>query len=152
MDMYPHKIIRHIILGDRERVLSSKAIWKCLQCATCSVRCPNDIDVARVFDTLRKVAVAENREAEKATWIFYRHFLESVKKHGRLHEMEAIMGYMLEKKDFANAIKENTKTGIGMLVKGRMGIFPHNIKDRKGFRDIFRRIEEKELRTGEKRS
>jgi heterodisulfide reductase subunit C len=137
MDIYPHRIIRQIVLGDREKVLASEAIWTCLQCTTCSVRCPNDIDIAHVFDTLRKISVAENREAEKDTWTFYRFFLDSVKKHGRLHELEAIMKYKLAKKDFFS----DTKMGIGMFTKGRMGILPHNIKDRKGLKEIFRKIE-----------
>ena len=133
MDIQPHKIIRHIIMGDEEKVISSNAIWKCLQCATCSVRCPNDIDIAHVFDTLRKVAVSQHEEAEKDTWAFYRYFLDSVKKHGRLHELEAIMHYKLAKKDFFS----DTKMGIGMFTKGRMGILPHNIKNRKSMKEIF---------------
>jgi len=133
MDIYPHRIIRHIILGDKEKVLTSAAIWTCLQCTTCSVRCPNDIDIAHIFDTLRKIAVAEHQEAEKDTWAFYRYFLDSVKKHGRLHELEAIMRYKMMKKDFFG----DTKMGLGMFVKGRMGILPHNIKDRKSVRNMF---------------
>ncbi|MHB8111760.1 MAG: 4Fe-4S dicluster domain-containing protein, partial [Syntrophorhabdaceae bacterium] len=95
MDIYPHRIMRYILLGDREKVLRSKTIWTCLQCVTCSVRCPNDIDIAHVFDTLRKIAVVEHREAEKDTWTFDSFFLDSVRKHGRLHELEAIMKYKL---------------------------------------------------------
>ncbi|HEX2966349.1 MAG TPA: 4Fe-4S dicluster domain-containing protein [Syntrophorhabdaceae bacterium] len=133
MDVQPHRIIRHIILGNEEKVLSSAAIWTCLQCTTCSVRCPNDIDIAHVFDTLRKAAVAEKKEAEKDTWAFYRYFLDSVKKHGRLHELEAIMHYKLTKKDFFS----DAKMGIGMFTKGRMGILPHNIKDRRTMKEIF---------------
>jgi heterodisulfide reductase subunit C len=137
MDIYPHRIIRHVILGDREKVLRSKSIWTCLQCVTCSVRCPNDIDIAHVFDTLRKIAVAEHREAEKDTWAFDSFFLDSVRKHGRLHELEAIMKYKLAKKDFFS----DTKMGIGMFTKGRMGILPHNIKDRKELKEMFKKIE-----------
>lgn len=137
MDIYPHRIIRHIILGDREKVLSSAAIWTCLQCTTCSVRCPNDIDIAGVFDTLRKIAIAENRSAEKDTWVFYQYFLDSVKKHGRLHELEAIMRYKVVKKNFFG----DTKMGLGMFAKGRMGILPHNINDRKSVRNMFEKIE-----------
>ncbi len=137
MDIFPHRIIRHIILGDKEKVLTSGAIWTCLQCTTCSVRCPNDIDIAHVFDTLRKIAVAEHQEAEKDTWAFYKYFLDSVKKHGRLHELEAIMRYKLAKKDFFG----DTKIGLGMLAKGRMGILPHNIRDRKELKEMFKKIE-----------
>jgi heterodisulfide reductase subunit C len=145
MDIYPHRIIRHIILGSREKVLSSGAIWTCLQCTTCSVRCPNDIDIAHVFDTLRKIAVAEHREAEKDTWNFYTFFLDSVKKHGRLYELEAIMRYKLSKKDFFS----DTKMGLDMFSKGRMGMLPHNIKDRKALKETFAKIET-ERREGEK--
>lgn len=137
MDIYPHRIIRHIILGDREKVLTSGTIWTCLQCTTCSVRCPNDIDITHVFDTLRKISVAEHKEAEKDTWAFYRYFLDSVKKHGRLYELEAIMRYKIMKKDFFG----DTKMGLGMFTKGRMGILPHNIKDRKTLKEIFGKTE-----------
>ena len=126
-----------IVLGDREKVLASGTIWTCLQCTTCSVRCPNDIDITHVFDTLRKIAVTEHREAEKDTWTFYSFFLDSVKKHGRLHELEAIMKYKLAKKDFFS----DTKMGIDMLLKGRMGILPHNIQGRKALKEMFKKIE-----------
>jgi len=139
MDIYPHRIVHHIILGDREKVLKSKTIWTCLMCITCSVRCPNDIDIAHVFDTLRKVAVKEHTEAETDTWRFDKLFLDSVAKHGRLHEIETILKYKLEKKDLFS----DTKMGIGMFLKGRMGILPHNIKDRKQLRKIFKKADKK---------
>jgi len=142
MDIYPHRIIRHIILGDRDRVLGSKTIWICLQCTTCSVRCPNDIDVARVFDALRKISVREEKAVEKDGWHFDEIFLESVQRHGRLNELEAIIRYKIGKKDLFS----DTKMGMGMLMKGRMGLLPHNIKDRKGMKEIFKKIDNKKVR------
>ena len=136
MDVYPHRIIRHIILGDKEKVLRSKTIWTCLQCLTCSVRCPNNIDIAHVLDTLRKIAVKEHKEGERDTWRFDELFLESVGKHGRLHEIEAILKYKLEKKDLFS----DTKMGMGMLMKGRMGILPHNIRDRERLQEIMKKV------------
>lgn len=133
MDIVPHRIIRHIILGNKEKVLTSKGIWTCLQCITCSVRCPNDIDVARVFDTLRKVAMEEKKAADTDSWKFSELFLESVEKHGRLAEMETMLRYKLEK----GGLFADMKAGAGMLLKRRMGILPHNIKDRKVFREML---------------
>ncbi len=138
MDVYPHRVIRQIVLGEREKVLKSKMIWTCLQCVTCSVRCPNDIDIAHVFDTLRKIAVKEGMAADKDTWLFDNLFVENVKKHGRLHEIEMIMKYKMEKKDLFS----DAKMGMGMFTKGRMGILPHNIKDRQGMKGIFKKIED----------
>jgi len=142
MDIYPHRIIRHIILGNKDRVLGSKTIWTCLQCTTCSVRCPNDIDVARVFDALRKISVREGKIAEKDTWRFDEIFLESVQRHGRLNELETILRYKIDKKDLFS----DTMMGMGMLKKGRIGLLPHNIKDRKGIKEIFKKIEGKKVR------
>jgi hypothetical protein len=31
--------------------------------------------------------------------------------------------------------------GLGMFTKGRMGILPHNIKDRKELKEMFAKIE-----------
>ncbi|MBP6940465.1 MAG: 4Fe-4S dicluster domain-containing protein [Syntrophorhabdaceae bacterium] len=142
MDIYPHRIIRHIILGDRDRALGSKMIWTCLQCTTCSVRCPNDIDVARVFDALRKISAWEGKMAEKDVWRFDEIFLESVQRHGRLNELEAILRYKIGKKDLFG----DTVMGMGMLKKGRMGLLPHNIKDRNGMKGIFKKIDDKKVR------
>jgi heterodisulfide reductase subunit C len=142
MDMYPHRVIRQIVLGEREKVLKAKTIWTCLQCVTCSVRCPNDIDIAHVFDTLRKIAVKEGVAAEKDTWLFDSLFVDNVKKHGRLHEIEMIMKYKLEKKDFFS----DAKMGMGMFMKGRMGVLPHNIKDRQGLKEMFKKIEDEKGR------
>lgn len=135
MDIFPHGIIRYIILGEREKVLKAKAIWTCVQCITCSVRCPNDIDIAHVFDTIRKVAIKEQKAAETDTWTFDKIFLDSVARHGRLHEIEAILRYKVEKKN----LFEDAKMGIGMLLKGRMGIFPHNVRDREQLKEIFKK-------------
>ena len=133
MDILPHRLVRYIILGEREKVLHSKTIWSCLQCSTCSIRCPNDIDVALIFDTLRKAAVREKKASELDAWKFDEFFLESVKRHGRLHEIEAIMRYKIEKKNFF----EDTRMGITMMLKGRMGVLPHNVKDRQGMKGLF---------------
>lgn len=140
MDVCPHRIIRFIILGEREKVLKSRTIWTCLQCATCSVRCPNDIDIAHVFDTLRKIAVKEGKEAETDAWQFDELFLDSVKKHGRLHEIEAILRYKVAKKDLFS----DTKMGMNMFMKGRMGVLPHNIKEREEVRAIFNKTRDAE--------
>ncbi len=133
MDVLPHRIIRHIMFGNRGKILKSKAIWTCLQCVTCSVRCPNGIDIAHVFEVLRNMSAREHCEADKDTWLFDNLFLESVKKHGRLYEMETIMRYKMLKKDLLG----DAKMGIGMFRKGRMGILPHNVKNRDEIKEMF---------------
>ena len=55
----PRKIIRMILLGMREEVLSSKTIWLCAQCYVCSANCPQNVDFSNIMLSLRHMAVQE---------------------------------------------------------------------------------------------
>jgi heterodisulfide reductase subunit C len=55
----PRKIIRMILLGMKERVLSSDLIWLCAQCYTCQAHCPQQVNFADVMKALRAMAVRE---------------------------------------------------------------------------------------------
>jgi heterodisulfide reductase subunit C len=55
----PRKLIRMILLGMRKEVLSSKVIWLCTRCYTCSANCPQDVDFSNIMMALRDMAVAE---------------------------------------------------------------------------------------------
>ncbi|UCD95792.1 MAG: 4Fe-4S dicluster domain-containing protein [Candidatus Bathyarchaeota archaeon] len=53
----PREIIRMAQLGLKQRVLSSKTLWLCAACYTCTDRCPQDVEVASVIRVLRNLAV-----------------------------------------------------------------------------------------------
>ncbi len=55
----PRKLIRMILLGMREQVLSSKVIWLCLRCYTCTANCPHDVDFSNIMMSLREMAIEE---------------------------------------------------------------------------------------------
>lgn len=55
----PRKIIRMILLGMKEKVLSSDLIWLCSMCYTCSFHCPQDVKFVNVMGVLREMAVKE---------------------------------------------------------------------------------------------
>lgn len=55
----PRKIIYMIKLGLKERLLSSKAIWMCTHCESCSTVCPQGISFTPLIDSLRKLAIEE---------------------------------------------------------------------------------------------
>ena len=82
MDITPNQIMRLVQINGRDRVLSSSTIWLCLSCETCSTRCPEDIDIAKVMDTLRKISVAEGFASPQAPITdFHKLFLNSVEKY-----------------------------------------------------------------------
>jgi heterodisulfide reductase subunit C len=53
-------IIRRIILGMREEVLSSPVIWFCIMCYRCYARCPQEVNFTDVMRALRHLAVKHN--------------------------------------------------------------------------------------------
>ncbi len=55
----PRKIIRMVLLGMRERVLSSDFIWLCSLCYTCYAHCPQNVKFTDVMSALRAMAVRE---------------------------------------------------------------------------------------------
>jgi len=55
----PRKIIRQVLLGMRKEVLCSPVIWRCVQCYSCSAKCPQNVKFRDVMKALREMAVAE---------------------------------------------------------------------------------------------
>jgi len=55
----PRKIMRQILYGMKEEILSDGEIWKCYQCHTCVAHCPQDVRFADIIRVLREIAVSE---------------------------------------------------------------------------------------------
>jgi heterodisulfide reductase subunit C len=57
MDILPNQIIRFLQLGQIDQALQARAIWYCAACLTCEARCPKGIDLARLTEALRTLAL-----------------------------------------------------------------------------------------------
>jgi heterodisulfide reductase subunit C len=55
----PRRIIRQVLLGQREAVLSNELLWYCETCYACSAYCPQNVKFGDVMRALREMAVAE---------------------------------------------------------------------------------------------
>ncbi len=122
MDLMPRQIMRAVQLGQADLVLKSSSIWLCASCQTCSSRCPMEIDIARVMDSLRQMARAEGVEpAEKSVAQGHDLMLESVKRLGRLYEVGVVAGLnVVTLKPLANVFD----VGLPMFVKGKLNPLP----------------------------
>lgn len=140
MDYPPHQILRLVQLGDRS-VLASRAIWLCVGCYTCSVRCPNGIDVAAVTDALRELACAEGIEpAIPEAHGFHRLFLSEIHRRGRISELLLMARYGLRSGNIQSLL-ERLPLGQAMLAKGRLEM---RIPRVKGWRRTRARLEAQE--------
>jgi len=94
----PRKIIRMILLGLKEEVLSNDFIWLCSGCYSCYELCPRDVKITRLMAAVRNIAVKEGYVPTPMKQI-----VNLIEKHGRI----------LEVSEFENIIR--TKKGISEL-------------------------------------
>ncbi|MCX8103463.1 MAG: 4Fe-4S dicluster domain-containing protein [Candidatus Bipolaricaulota bacterium] len=121
MQHTPNELFRLIQLGAKEAALSSNSFWFCVSCYTCSVRCPNDIDIAQVMDTLRELSLrAGFPPALPQARDFHQLFLDCVRRGGRVSELELMARYNLKRRrPFARFA-----LGWELLRKGRLELWP----------------------------
>jgi heterodisulfide reductase subunit C len=134
MEYNPNKVIKMIQNGKRDEVLGSKTIWLCLSCETCITRCPNQVDIARMMDVLRQMAIEEGVGArEKNILKFHEAFLAGIKRGGRINEPMMMVEYKLKSGDlFSDAV-----AGVEMFMKGKLSLLSPRTKDMKSVKDIF---------------
>jgi heterodisulfide reductase subunit C len=140
MDYLPHQVIRMVQMGFREQALRCSTIWVCASCETCTTRCPNEVDIARVMDTLRQMALEEKvPEVEREIRIFHDLFLRSIRSNGRVFELGLIGLFKLRTGRFFDDIS----MGWRMLRKGKLSLLPHRIRARERVRRIFERAQKR---------
>ena len=61
VDLQPHRVVASCLLGLKEEVLSSNAIWTCSLCHRCTERCPKNVDYSFILALLRNMAVKEGK-------------------------------------------------------------------------------------------
>jgi len=134
MEYNPNKVVKMIQNGKRDQVLGSSTIWLCLSCETCITRCPNQIDIARMMDVLRQMAIEESIGArEKNVLKFHEAFLSNIKMGGRINEPLMMVQYKLKSGDlFSDAVM-----GVEMFMKGKLSLLSPRTKDISSVKEIF---------------
>ena len=152
MDLLPHQIIRSVVFNQKEKALSSKTIWLCASCETCTTRCPNEIDIARVMDILRQIQRESGMPAQEPKIpVFHKAFLNAIKKKGRVHELTMIQQYNQESGDLMEKMKTGTwkddvKLGVKMFVRGKLKLIPPKCTGVKEVQKLFEQAEEHKKR------
>lgn len=127
----PNVLIRMVVLGDRERALNNALVWKCVSCYTCGTRCPNDIQTARITETLKKMGKeAHLAPLEPNIADFHDAFVKSGLRWGRVNEMEFMGAYemkfalrKIKAREFGavfNELKTQARLGLAMTKRKRM--------------------------------
>lgn len=139
MDYPPHQLLRLVQLGLKDRVLNSNTFWICLSCETCATRCPNDIEIVLVMDTLRGMALQEKRQSTTKLPLFHNTFLTDIRYFGRIYELGLILWYTIFSGNVfkVGKLMRDAMLGARMFSRGKLAIFPHRIKGQKEINRIY---------------
>ena len=137
---YPSSYIMRLLQTNKEenyhKVLSSNAIWLCVNCENCIGRCPKEVDIPIVMDYLRAQSVKQKSVSPKAKPIIYlyRSFLGSVKLSGRLSEVFMTVAFKMR----TMRLWQDVKLVPSMLAMGKLRLIPESVKHKKEISKIFR--------------
>ncbi len=141
MDLTPRQIMRAIQLGLKSEILRSSTIWVCVFCQTCSVRCPREIDITRIMESLRMLALAEEtKPAVKEVKLFHRIFLNITQRFGRVYELGIGVLYNLE----SGHLLANVANLPAMLSKGKLKLLPPRAKGAGEIQAILTKVKAEE--------
>lgn len=150
----PDRLIRMIILGDRENALNNQLVWRCVSCYTCGTRCPNDIQTARITETIKKIAKEAHLDPLKPKVAhFHDAFVNSGLRWGRLNEMEFMSFYELKNtlkdlkrmkfKAIYDELMAKTKLGLKMARRKRMHMGFQSAKGRSEIKQLYKKAKKK---------
>ncbi|MGI5940201.1 MAG: 4Fe-4S dicluster domain-containing protein [Thermoleophilia bacterium] len=122
-DYTPNQIMRMLQVGLVDRVLDSKAVQLCVQCLTCTARCPRNIDIAGIIENLKTVATAQERTVPEHVKTFNEAFMKSVAQYGRLPELYSMARFYMGTMNPKMALTDVGLMGP-MVSKGKMKFTP----------------------------
>jgi len=134
-DILPHQLNRMVLLGMRDQLLKSKAIWMCVSCQTCVARCPMKVDTPVLIDKLHAMAQAAPGDLRKVH-VFNNVMLASMRRFGRVWEFGMMGVYKLRSLDLFTDLGKLP----AMLRKGKFRMLPSVSKGRSAVADIFDRV------------
>lgn len=143
MDVSTNQLFQLMQLGEDEEVLTANTSWLCASCYTCSVRCPNEIDIAQVMDVVRSIAHERGHDAPLSDFVrFHEQFLDAIRRRGRINEVSLMM--RLHANPFE--LLSQSKLGLAMFRRGRLKWPTEGIRARKEMQAIFDRMDEQEAK------
>jgi len=144
MDLTPRQLWYNVIRGEKETIFHSKTFSLCSVCYYCTLRCPRGLPLTEAMSSLKQIAAKENLAPYKKSVRFYKSFMESVRRHGRVREMEFMTLYFISMKNPFMPL-QFASLGMKLMGKGKVS-FEAPSKGSGALDAIFRKVKELESR------
>jgi heterodisulfide reductase subunit C len=139
MDFTPRRLWRMVLAGQADEIFSSKTFLLCSACYFCTLRCPRGLPLTEAMDGLKQMAAETNSRKQSGSIQFYRKFIQSVRRHGRVHELEFMTYYFAALKNPWIMLRF-APLGIKLIRKGKISLrFP--VRHRHPLESIFHKVE-----------
>ena len=147
-DYTPNQVMRMLQVGLVDRVLDSTAVQLCVQCLTCTGRCPRNIDIAGIFEDLKTIATAQERNVPEHVKTFNKAFMNAVARFGRLPEFYDMATFYVGTMNPKFALADMSVVPP-LLTRHKLKILPRRAKGTAEVSHIYKKTMEK-ARAGEK--
>lgn len=141
-DYTPNQIMRMLQMGLVDRVLDSKAVQLCVQCLTCTARCPRNVDIAGIMEDLKTMAVAQGRDVPEYVKTFNSAFMNAIAKFGRLPEFYDMATFYTRTMNPKMALG-NVGLMVPVMKKRKMPLIPKRAKGADEVSRIYKKTMEK---------
>ncbi|MBW2065518.1 MAG: 4Fe-4S dicluster domain-containing protein [Deltaproteobacteria bacterium] len=145
MDLTPRYMWRLVQLGQFDEVLNSKTFFLCSACYYCTLRCPRGLPLTETIGALKRLAGASGIKRYKESTNFYRAFMETVKRYGRVREMEFMNRYFLSMKNPLFPLRF-ASMGLKLIGKRKVPLQAPMLIGKGKFDRLFSKVEKLEKR------
>ena len=139
MDHTPRQLWRMVLMGQKAEIFRTQTFAMCSTCYYCTLRCPRGLPLSEAMSALKQIAARENNPRYRQSTLFYKKFIHSVRRRGRVSEMEFMTLYFAALKKPLAPLKF-VPLGIKLMGKGKVAISPP-IRATRPLESIFRKIE-----------
>jgi heterodisulfide reductase subunit C len=146
MDLTPRRLWRMVITGETEAIFASQTFTLCSACYSCTLRCPRGLPLTEAMHDLKQMAYRGHMTRYKASTAFYGHFMDTIRRHGRIRETEFISRYFLTMAPSKPMLPLSyTGLGLRLFLKGKLPIeYPFAAPGKRSLEKIFQKAESME--------
>ncbi len=144
MDHTPRHLWRMLLMGRETEIFDSRTFTLCSACYVCTLRCPRGLPLTETMSGLKQAAARRGLAAHRASVLFYREFIDSVRRHGRVRELEFMSLYFAAMKNPLLPLRF-AALGLKLMARGKVALELPS-RGRRPLEALFRKVEELEGR------
>jgi heterodisulfide reductase subunit C len=121
MDLTPRRLWRLVLMGRKNAVFASRTFALCSNCYTCTLRCPRGLPLTGAMAALKREAARLGLWRHRSGILFSKVFIDNVRRHGRVREMELMTRYFAGMKSPLLPLRF-TPLGLKLLARGKVAL------------------------------